>query len=368
MSSGRFRLRIKDELVMRMAVDEMKRAPLRVVALRDRDTVSLARSASGGAFPVLARPMLEAGGVVFGSELLCGGVVEHTMIDSVDDLPKLQGSKYVQSDVSGTFAQCLESLRCGHSVLYSGTPCQIYALRSYLAFKGLEAKAIEGLYTVDLVCHGVTSPALFRLYVSWLEGRVGAVPGSLRYEFRSKRRGWGLYYCYHYTSKRDGRTHSRFGPCDEDPYYAAFLEGRLYRSSCYTCRFACPERVSDFTIGDYWGIEVAHPGFDSSDGASLLLVNSEKGLGYFSDRCESRCDLVESTIELASRENRNLTAPPYRKGGDAGFSREVSEAVRNGDADLLFGTMLRRPFSLKRAVRKILPECVVETVKRVLAC
>lgn len=345
---------------------DVKKAPLRVIALRDRDNASLERSSSGGAFPLLARPILEECGVVFGSELLSGGVVRHTAIESINDLPRLQGSKYVQSDVAGTFSLCSESLRSGRMVLYSGTPCQIYALRTYLTSKGIDEKAFDNLYTIDLVCHGVTNPALFRLYISWLENRVDAVPGSLRYEFRSKRRGWGLYYYYYYEAKRDGRTHSRFGPCDEDPYYAAFLDGRLYRASCYSCRFARPERVGDFTIGDYWGIESAHPEFDNKDGVSLLLINSKRGLKFFSDRCEEGCDSVESTIDLAIRENHNLKAPTCRGEGDAEFSKAVSDAVHKGDADLLFGTILKRPFSLKRAVRKAIPENVVSDVKKLL--
>lgn len=351
---------------MENKVDGMKRAPLRVVALRDRDAASLARSASGGAFPLLARPVLEDSGVVFGSELLGDGVVRHAMIDSIDALPRLQGSKYVLSDVAGTFLQCLESLRRGRSVLYSGTPCQIYALRSYMASKGYDETGLDNLYTVDLVCHGVTNPMLFRLYISWLENRVGAVPGSLHYEFRSKRCGWGLFYYYFYKAKSDGKTYDSFGSCDEDPYYAAFLEGRLYRAPCYSCCFACSERVGDFTIGDYWGIESAHPKFDSKDGVSLLLINSDKGMKFFSERCESECDLVESTIELASRENHNLTSPTCRKEGDVEFSKMVFDAVRDGDSDLLFGSMLKRPFSLKRTVRKIFPKSVILAVKKFL--
>lgn len=353
-------------LTIKMRTDEMKKPPLRVAALRDKDVVSLAKSASGGAFCVLARPVLKNGGVVFGSELLGGGVVRHIMVESVEDLPRIQGSKYVQSDVAGTFIQCLENLRCGRTVLYSGTPCQVYALRTYLASEGLDGEALDNLYTVDLVCHGVTSPALFRLYISWLEDCVGAIPGSLYYEFRSKKRGWGLNYYYYYTAKKNGKMYGKFGLCDDDPYYAAFLEGRLYRSACYSCRFACPERIGDFTIGDYWGIGSAHPEFDSKNGASLLLINSDKGLDYFSARCEDGCDLVESTIELASRENHNLVAPTCRKERDAEFSKAVSDAVRAGNADLVFRILLRRPFDLKRTVRKIFPRCVVSGVKRLL--
>lgn len=151
-----------------------------------------------------------------------------------------------------------------------------------------------------------------------------------------------------------------------DPYYAAFLEGKLYRKACYSCPFACRERVGDFTIGDYWGIERIHPTFDCKMGASLLLINTEKGLTYFAEQCEPYCVHVESNIELACRENHNLTAPTRRTDEDAEFAARVSRALEDDNADLLFSSLLKRPFSIKRTLSKYLPESVVVTLKRFL--
>lgn len=347
--------------------DEFLSSPLRVIALRDNDTASLSRSASGGAFPVLARPVLREGGVVFGAEMLPGGEVRHVGITDAGALPRLQGSKYVQSDTAGTFGECAEALRAGRPVLYSGTPCQVFALRSYLANKEVDEEGMRNLLTVDLICHGVTSPKLFRLYIGWLEKKVGAVPGSLRYEFRSKRRGWGLYYyCYYYTSKRDGRAHDRFGQCEEDPYYMAFLEGQLYRPSCYKCRFARKERVGDFTIGDFWGIQSEHPDFACDEGVSVVLINTSKGLRYFKERCSDNCNSEDSTWEKASRENRNLCGPTRRNDGGTEFARKVEEAVSRGNADAVFGELLKRPKSLKRAIKRVLPYPFISILSRLL--
>lgn len=342
---------------MVMKTEDLLHTPLRVVALQDKDLASLALSASGGAFPVLARPIVRCGGLVFGAEMLPGGVVRHVSIQSMDGLERLQGSKYVQSDYGQTLSECAEALRAEKMVLWTGTGCQIFALRSYLINQGLSEKDLSRLYTADVICHGVTSQMLFRQYISWLERKNCAVPGSLRYEFRSKRRGWGLYYRYYYICKRTGKRKDKFGAGDEDPYYAAFLSGKMYRSLCYKCKFARRERVSDFTIGDYWGIQEEHPEFDCAAGASVLLINTQKGQSYFEKNCTSECRVQESTFEKACRHNFNLIRPSQRNEADAEFAKKVGDASKRGDIDSLFCNLLsvrRTPRTLLlRVVRRI---------------
>ena len=353
-------------------IESKLNTPLRVVVLRDKKRESLIKSASGGAFPVLARPILRAGGVVFGAEMLAGGVVEHTGVSTIDDLSRLQGSKYVQSEACGTFPKCAEALKKGNMVLWSGTPCQVFALRSYLERRGLERYAEKYLYTVDLICHGVTNPKLFKLYISWLETKHGAIPGSLQYEFRSKRMGWGLNYYYRYLSVRDGRERSRFGFGDSDPYYAAFLEGKLYRQSCYSCKFARGERVGDYTIGDYWGVQNEHPDFDYSNGASVLLINNTKAQQFFDSFCTSECVIEESNFESASKANMNLVCPTCFCQSNKVLQKAVKDAMMNKDADTIFDKLLHVPFTkkrlfsnLKRLIRWLLPDCLVRSVKTI---
>lgn len=347
--------------------EDMLRAPLRVVALRDRDGASLARSASGGAFAVLARPVLEAGGVVFGAEALPGGVVRHARIESLAELPRLQGSKYAPSDASAAFDDCAAALASGREVFFSGVPCQVYALRRRLEQRGLDGSRLDHLWTVDLICHGVPDPRLFQLYISWLEAQHGADPGSLRYEFRSKRRGWGLNY--RYTYERGGRCTSCFGAGSNDPYYAAFLSGSLFRSACYSCKFARKERVGDFTIGDFWGIREEHPAFDCRQGASAVLMNTERAVRFFEDRCAGSCVVEESSFEAAARHNAQLVRPSERDEADERLAAAVDEALDRGDADLIFGELLRVPRGaayLKRCIKLLLPQPVVEALKALL--
>lgn len=326
--------------------------PVRVLALRDKDYESLSRSASGGAFAVLARAMLARGGAVFGAELCEDNIVRITCVEDVSELWRLQGSKYVQCSPNGSFDHCRELLESGRDVLFSGTPCLVYALKSYLARKGLRACSGK-LVTVDLVCHGVTSPELFRLYVAWLESKLKAVPGSLRYTFRSKNKPWGLYYYYYYTSAIDLKRKEAIGPYSDDPYYRAFLSGKYYRKSCYSCRFAQPERVGDITIGDYWGIENAHPDFYDARGVSLAMLNTPVGLRYFEEECADGCTWVESDLERASAENVNLLHPSRRAPEDEAAAAELYRAVASGDSDLIFGKFLRQ-----RGIKGLLKDCL----------
>lgn len=351
---------------MTATLEKMLCPPIRVMALRDKDTESLFRSASGGAFSVLARPVLRKGGVVFGAEMLEKGKVRQVQITDAGELSRLQGSKYVQSDTAGTFSECANALRAGKTVLYSGTPCQVFALRSYLKREGMGDKDLELLLTVDLICHGVTSPKLFRLYIDWLEKKVGAVPGSLYYEFRSKKQGWGLNYSYSFTSKKDGKKHDRFGGCEDDPYYMAFLEGQLYRSSCYKCRFARKERVGDFTIGDFWGVQREHPDFYCCDGVSVVLINTLKGDGYFQKYCIGDCLVKKSDWEKACRENHNLLNPTKQSEKGAELARKVEEAMANEDSNLLFAQLLKRPWSIKGMIKKALPDSLTLQLKRII--
>lgn len=352
---------------MAVSVEHALHSPLHVVAMRDRDASSLARSASGGAFPVLARAVLTAGGVVFGAEELPGGVVRHIGIESVAELPRLQGSKYAPSDASAAIAECADALAAGREVLFSGVPCQVYALRRRLERLGLDAEAHARLWTVDLICHGVPDPRLFQLYISWLEAKLGADPNSLRYDFRSKRRGWGSDYRYVY--ERNGTTRSCFGAARDDPYYAAFLAGNLFRPACYACKFARKERAGDFTIGDFWGIREEHPGFTCRRGASVLLMNTERSVRFFEGWCAQQCVVEESSFEAAARHNAQLVRPSARGVDGERLAAAVGEALDRGDADMIFGKLLRVPRDaayVKRHIKLLLPQPVVEALTLLL--
>jgi coenzyme F420-reducing hydrogenase beta subunit len=197
----------------------------------------------------------------------------HICIRDVSELGKLQGSKYVQSDLGSCFYRVRECLREKIPVLFAGTPCQVDALKHFL-----NPDERLQLYTMDLVCHGVPSAELFRAYLKHMKKDVTS------FWFRSKSEGWGLRGSYTYRCGSMEKTKDL--PPNLSSYYSYFLESEIYRESCYTCPYANGDRVGDLTIGDFWGIENAHPEhlkengglLDSKKGVSMIFANTAKGL------------------------------------------------------------------------------------------
>lgn len=322
-----------------------KSEPLMSLAVRDRDDMELVVSASGGAFAAAARMILQRGGVVIGAAYHDDMTVGHFIVERLENLHKVQSSKYVQSNTEATYSQVKALLINGREVLYSGTPCQIGGLRAYLR------KEYANLYTMDLICHGVASPKLFAKYLIWLGGKMkGKIIG---YDFRDKSCGWGLDY----MSKTKTKTKTK--PSTLDPYYYHFLEGTTYRECCYRCNYCTKERVGDITIGDYWGVEKEHPEFYSAKGVSCFLVNSEKGMRLW-NLIKSEFYFLESTFEQVARANHNLSHPTKRT------SRRDSIYLHIDDMDVneYFATQLAIPFNLKARVKLLLPKWLKVWIKK----
>lgn len=218
-------------------------------------------SSSGGIFSQLAQKVLSGGGVVYGAAFDQNFSVSHIAVTELSDLPKLRGSKYVQSDLKESYREIRALLKAGRNVLFSGTPCQTAGLRQYLGDDP------ENLITVSVFCHGVPSPKVWEKCLSEQEKPVQAV------YFRDKTPGWrGYTFGFDYT---DGTAYRI--PRDEHPYFRLFLENVSLRPSCYRCRFKGLNRPADISLGDCWGIETWLPEMDDNRGTSVVLVHSEKG-------------------------------------------------------------------------------------------
>lgn len=318
-----------------------KSEPLMSLAVRDRDDKELGLSASGGAFAAAARMILQRGGVVIGAAYHDDMTVGHFIVERLEDLHKVQSSKYVQSNTEATYSQVKALLINGREVLYSGTPCQIGGLRAYLR------KEYDNLYTMDLICHGVASPKLFAKYLIWLSGKMkGKI---IVYDFRDKSCGWGLDYMSKTKTK----------PSTLDPYYYHFLEGTTYRECCYRCNYCTKERVGDITIGDYWGVEKEHPEFYSTKGVSCLLVNSEKGMRLW-NLIKSEFYFLESTFEQVARANHNLSHPTKR----TSLRDSIYLHIDDMDVNEYFATQLAIPFNLKARVKLLLPKWLKIWIKK----
>lgn len=240
----------------------------------NKDYEQIMNSASGGVFSAIASSFIASGGFVCGatSKFENGIIkVEHVVINTLSELKKLQGSKYVQSNTVNAFKEIKKLLNKGEKVLFSGTPCQVDAIKSMCKkYIGLS------LYTVDIICHGVPSQMFFNEYLKEYQKRCKS---NLTYlDFRNKRFGWGLTG----ISKFENNVEKLMTP-NTSSYYKYFLDGEIYRPNCYSCPYANQDRVGDITIGDYWGVENLSPEIVKSmdisvhNGVSCVIINTVIG-------------------------------------------------------------------------------------------
>ena len=290
-----------------------KSASEHVLAVRLKDDEMLYRSASGGAFAGIAKAWMEEGGVVTGVVYDKEWNAHHICATTIEELQQTQSSKYVQADTRQTYSEVKKSLQEGKRVLFSGTGCQIGGLKAFLH------KDYDNLLTMDLICHGVSSPLLFKKYIEWLGEKSGSP--ILEYDFRDKKGGWGLGYKYRYRY----RYRYRYKDCTMDPYFFRFLEGSTYRECCFNCNYCKPERVGDITIGDYWGIEKEHPMFFNTKGVSCILVNTDKGIKTW-EKYSHLYHNMESTFDQVARHNGNLLHPTCRDSKRNHIYDGISEA------------------------------------------
>lgn len=233
-----------------------------------KDKETLFNSSSGGLYSEIARCVLKKGGVVFGAAFDKEWNVRHFAVSNENELSKTQGSKYVQSYIGTSFQAVEKMLSLGETVLFSGTPCQISGLKSYLSL--VKCKT-DSLYTIDLVCHGVPSPTIFKSYTSYLEKLNHSK--LLYFTFRNKKWSW-----YRYNQKATFTNNQKyFGKWETDPFIRGFLREYYLRSSCHQCVFATEQRCGDFTLCDYWGYYKKPGEVDNNDmGVSLVIPNTEK--------------------------------------------------------------------------------------------
>lgn len=231
------------------------------------------RSSSGGIFALLAREILCEGGLVAGAawESDCKRV-RHVAIESESELDRLMRSKYVQSSMEKEVYEAVRlALRADRHVLFSGTACQVAAIRSYLG----KLADSELLLTMDVICHGVPSPLLWERWATYRESCVGARLSDVN--MRSKKSGWiSFSSTYKYVEEKEApgiEDGSRF---DKDWYMKAFLANASLRSSCFSCA-AKRNSGSDITLGDFWGFMDFHPEVDCEKGVSAVICNTGKG-------------------------------------------------------------------------------------------
>jgi len=227
-------------------------------------------SSSGGVFTLLAEYILQNGGIVIGASMKEDNKgVHHIVVDNINDLEKLRTSKYVQSEIGNTYKKAQNALKNGKLVLFTGTPCQIGGLYSYLG------QDYDNLYTQDLICHGVPSPYIWKKYVEMRETQFAAK--LRRTNFRHKKYGWNSFTLLLEFS--NNKAYEEINP--KDLFLRGFLTNLYLRKSCYDCQFKTRDRQADITLADFWSIGRFIPEFDDKKGTSFVWIHSDKGVQLF---------------------------------------------------------------------------------------
>lgn len=262
-----------------------------------RDNNTVLKSTSGGLFSAISEKILSDNGVVYGCAFDENLKPRHIKAENTTQLASLCGSKYIQSDIGNCYNEILNDLRQNRIVFFTGTPCQVAGLKAFLG------KDYDNLFTADLICHGVPSYAYFRKFIKWFEEKNNCKIAD--YSFRSKdNSGWSLAGTY--TTQKNGKKTTKKVFYFDNYYYQYFLNGNIYRDSCYSCKYTNIHRSGDFTLGDLWGAEKLKPNVNIKNGCSLLLVNSSKGEMLLNS---INANLQKIPLDFALLHNEQLHTP-----------------------------------------------------------
>ena len=320
-----------------------KLQPKEVLAVKNRNDEERMDSSSGGVFVALARETISRGGVVFGAVFDGKWEVRHACAETLEDVRPMMGSKYVQSRVGDSYRQVERYLKEGREVLFVGSPCQVAGLHAYLR------KDYPNLLSVDLLCHGVPSPGVWRRYLdetfysarravagknTVLSCSLNSMPVITGIEFRDKEMNGWKKFSFVVRGKSALGADKNSVLLSAKHYENAFMRGFLsdiyLRPSCYHCRCKNGVSHSDLTIADYWGVNHLMPDFDDDKGVGLVLVNTEKGKSAF-ERLDM--EVRPSTLEDARRFNggfkEEMKVHPKRERffRDLSEGKSVTEAV-----------------------------------------
>lgn len=230
-----------------------------------KDTAIRLKSSSGGIFSALADHVLAQGGIIYGATMGADLAVRHVRVVSSQELAQLRASKYVQSSIGNAYALARADLVAGFCVLFVGVACQIGGLKAFLR------KDYPNLITADVLCHGVPSELFFDKYIAWLEQSYKQKVTTV--EFRNKDHGWKEYFptvVFENGVRRTNNLH-------KDEFFKGFLSDICLRKGCCNCAYKCAPRISDITLGDFWGIDQLHPQWDDDQGTSVIFVHTPQG-------------------------------------------------------------------------------------------
>ena len=313
------------ELHPLMRTDYSRQEVYAVISKNDRNV-----SSSGGAFSVFARWILKQGGVVVGATMDINLYVHHIIIDTIEQLNLLRGSKYVQSDLKNTYKDVKKILLGGRKVLFTGTGCQVAGLYAFLG-----GKRYEGLlFTLDLVCHGAPSQGVFDSYLSKLQKKLALMGKNIEGVRFRKLDSWDYRPAIKFSESK-----WRLLSLSENAYMEAFFKGITFRESCFNCQYCNTQRIGTFTIADFWGIGRHGAKFlkNVSSGVSLVIDN----LGVLNEikaELDKYAYIEKRTMSEAIAEQSNLKYPMERlKERDSAIKSMMDESVSLEDFSKQYG-------------------------------
>lgn len=310
---------------------------------------------SGGVFGLLATEVIKRGGKVWGASFDKDLKLKHNCASTINELKPLMRSKYLQSDTSGCYAHIIGDIKDGKLVLFSGTPCQCNAVQNAAGSNS------DNLITIEVVCHGVPSQNLFDRTIAWIERCNNYKINS--FSFRSKYKNALHPQAYSYTYTKKGKTKIKNGLHYQNPFYFGFQKYITLRPSCYRCKWARPERCSDITLGDFWGVENYDSSLDAKTGISMVITNTDKGAKLFNQLLRDNKLFVKRVPLSVAIENNGCLSSPTALKPDRQllFNSLVTESFDKSVHKFLtprrkwiFDIYYAMPGLLRRTVRKLM--------------
>lgn len=267
-------------------------------------------SSSGGLFSAISNYIISTGGVVFGAKWTDDFSVVIDYCTDIDGLKSFRGSKYVQAIINDNYEIAKSFLDKGKIVLFSGTPCQIAGLKAYLKTDYFN------LITLDLICHGVPSPMVFKSYLNDLEKHYHDKVSKI--SFRFKKPAWSSSSVL--VNFKNKRTY--INSTQIDPYFVGFNQKFFIREACLECKYSNINRLGDVTIADFWGFRPTNWKMrDFDKGCSAIILNSEKGINLFKSISKNLV-YEENSMENVIQGNRGLLKPYPKAANSDEFWRE----------------------------------------------
>ncbi len=314
---------------------------MRVYALKNTDEIRK-KSSSGGAFTAIAEAFFkvyEEKSIVYGVCFDSDMVPHYCGVNSIEQCEIFYGSKYIQPKVGDVFLEIEKQIKDGKSVLFTGLPCHVYALKSTLKAKGIDD---SNLLLVDLICNGVPDLYVWKNYVDYIEKKYNS--RLIDFKFRHKGDSLNPYRTAAFFD--DGKT-----VIDSHltaSYNRLYLKKIIIRKACFSCPFKHVNRNGDITIGDFWGIEKYNKSINDGRGVSLVISSSQKGDQLIGEIDES-IELVEFDKSVVCSTQENIkektklpdnyeffwedynqgTAYVMKKYADAGFGGMIKHICRH---------------------------------------